>query len=816
MARFPLLAAVAAVALGSCRNPPPESSTTGSSRPHVLLLHLDGYRPDLTKRLLTSGRLPHLAQLASRGRISFEATTVDKSETMKVIPAYLTSRLDSSALGVAGWWQFDRSDFRFRNFWLDPAEVANYALGLTFPRAPTVQDFLAARGESLVSSMSLARRGVPFENYGRAYLEGIEAVSRHTYLRQAHATVEAFLDIHHRIAERGERAPALSTLVLAAPDEFVHAEGVSAEGSEEERCFRRDEEDDDTVFRLLDEDSSHPFGGALGKLEASYFTRVGRALVSRSVEEVCLALPLLDPEAPRAPPRRAHPDYVLSMLVLDIELGYLIEAFRRIGLFDRTLFLVFGDHGMVDTPHGMVGGDSFLESLNRSLGLSTPPVAADSAPIGIDYQHLPERLLHPELDAAWQSEDVRRLTREADAWSEEFLAELRELVKDDLHESYWWLFFLRSLLIDPRLDEAMAPVSKEITTVLRQLYLKGVPAYGKAEVEENRRFFDRKVRLVYGGGALNNAELFLPACDAAEACSWERRPSYRQIVSYRGADSSGTTLLEALEENEGVGLVFIRRNNELFSESSPPPPSTEIEVRDRSGNTGVITASRDETGEMSFRYRTDPSSKIDPLGYEAWGKGEGSFGTYREWNDRTLGEDYVNAVGGMGAYLLSSHSAIGDVVVMHASGWNFGDNLGGHGGLHRFEKTTFLLASGPGIEPGELRARGGHAPTLLDLTPTALEWLGYSAADLEAFGAQEFSAYLDSWIRSQRAEILSHLDGATSFEKAKKEAGVPDLSLKPLLPRIERLLLFIEAEREATLARLEPGRLAGSALELRR
>jgi hypothetical protein len=810
MARFALLVAATAIALGSCRNPPPEAS---SSRPHVLLLHLDGYRPDLTKRLLASGRLPHLAQLASRGRISFEATTVDKSETMKIIPAYLTSRLDSSALGVAGWWQFDRSDFRFRNFWLDPAEVANYALGLTFPRAPTIQDFLAARGESLVSSMSLARRGVPFENYGRAYLEGISAVSHHTYLHQAHSTLEAFLEIHNRIAEEGGRSPALSTLVLAAADELSHAEGVSAPSSEAEHCFLRGEEDDDTVFRLLDR------GGPVGELESVYFTRVRRALAFGEAEEVCIELPLLDSEGPdgEEAPRRAHPDYVLSLLVLDVELGVLIETFRGIGLFDRTLFLVFGDHGMVDTPHGMVGDQGFLESLNRRLGLSTPkPGRDDSTPIGIDYQHLPERLLHPELDAAWQSEEMRRLTREAGLWSDGFLQDLQQVLREDLHQTYWWLFFLRTLLIDPRLDEAMGPVSQEATALFRSLYLRGIPEYGKAEVEANRRFFDRNVRLVYGGGALNNAELFLPACDAAFACSWERRPSYQQIVSYRGAAASGTTLLEALGENEGVGLIFIRKNNELFSESSPTPASTEIEVRDRSGNAGFITASRDQTGEMIFHYRTDPSSRKDPLGYEAWGEGEGSFGTYREWNDRTLGEEYVNAVGGMGAYLFSTHSAIGDVVVMHASGWNFGDNLGGHGGLHRFEKTTFLLASGPGIEPGELRARGGHAPTLLDLTPTALEWLGYSAADLETFGEEGFSAYLDSWIRSQRADILAHLDGTSSLEKAKKEAGVPDLSLKPLLPRIERLLLFVEAEREATLESLEPGRLAGSALELGR
>jgi len=37
--------------------------------------------------------------------------------------------------------------------------------------------------------------------------------------------------------------------------------------------------------------------------------------------------------------------------------------------------------------------------------------------------------------------------------------------------------------------------------------VRGVPDHQKAELEANREIFDRQVRLVYGGGALKNAEL---------------------------------------------------------------------------------------------------------------------------------------------------------------------------------------------------------------------------------------------------------------------------------------------------------------------
>ena len=813
LARNTILAALAWLA--ACCGSPPAAIVPPAGGRHVQLLHLDGYRPDLVRTLLRAGRLPNLARLVARGRIAYDATTVDKSETMKVIQSYLTSQLDTK---VVGWWQFERNRFRFSNYWLDPAEVLGYALGFEFPRSPTIQDFLAARGENLVAGMSLARRSVPFQNYGRAYVEGVSAVANHTYHDQAHATMDSFLDIHRRITENGEKPPAMSTLLLAAADEFSHLEGVTVAERDPEHCFDRDSDNDngngidDTVFALLDKDHT---------LDDRYFLRVRRAAITRRVTEICIELPEIEG-------RRAEPHYVLSMLVIDIELGRLINDFENIHfadgetLFSRTLFIVFGDHGMVDTSNRMTEevSESFIGYLNRRLGLETgedQTSLSARAELGIDYVNLPPRLTRPDTYEDWQSEDVRALTTEADRWAREFLGEIEALIRSDLHESYWWLFFLRSLLIDPKLDEALesaAPVVGEALAMLRSLYLRARPDYLEAEQEANRALFDRHVRLVYGGGARNNAELFIPVCESPAACSWERRPSYEEILSYREG-----AFLQALVESPGVGLIFIKKNNEAFTDGAPLPARLEVEIRDREGNRGLLSVERDDpSGELVYHYRTDPASANDPLGYGTWGAGEGTYGTYNEWNDRTIDLSYVNVVGGMGAYLYSSNPAIGDVVVLHASDWNFGENLGGHGGVHRGEKRTFMLVSGPGLDPGELRAQaryrstaegglepvvsGTHVPTLLDIVPTALAWLGYEPSELDRFAADGFEEHLDTWIRAQRGDILKNLDGVSSLEKAREEVGVPELTLEPLRPQLERLLEFIESNREDTLRRL--------------
>jgi hypothetical protein len=779
-----------------------------------------------------------------------------------------------------GWWQFARSDLHFQNYWLDPAGVLNYALGLEFPRYPTIQDYLRDRGENLVAGMSLARRGVPFSNYGRAYLEGASAVSDHTYLNQADATMRYFLDVHTRIARsRSERTPAFSNLLLAAADEFSHLEGVTTSDSSREHCFTdRDEDTDLTIFRLLDEDKEKDNGGHLEQLEHRYFSRVDHARLSGKHRRLCIEVPSIRvfsaasnaaKSSIGAPSRRSvHPHYVLAMMLIDMELGYLINRFRSIrfnsrgeryfepardlpaymkgdtfedSLFERTLFILFGDHGMVDTERMMVPPDpngnphrhreslstSFIGYLNRALHLESATDVSDlaaDAQLGIDYQAMPRRLSQPYRYPSWQSKDIRRQTREAVAWAQDFFEELHLALRSNLHKRYWWLFFLRSLLIDPRLDSTLDSVSEPAVDMLAGLYLRGEPSYLRAEARARRDFFDRHVRLVYGGGARNIAELFFPSCEETDQgrCGWAERPSYSQILRYRGGDDSATTVMDALGANPGVGLIFIREENDQIAPSAPLPATMHIRVRDRFSNTGRITVWRDQkTRQLVFRYQVDRSSRVDPLGHGELGQGEGTVGTYSEWNDRSAAAAsrhyYHNAVAGVGSYLYSNNPAIGDVLVFHSQGWNFGSNGGGHGGIHRGEKRTLMLVSGRGVQPGRpLRARsryrtlpdgtvveydrGLHYPTLLDIVPTALTWLGRPADALETFARGGFEPYLLEWNRAQRDDILAQLGGADAVERALGEAGFNDFRIGQFRRRLKRLLEFVAlAGREESL-----------------
>jgi hypothetical protein len=330
-----------------------------------------------------------------------------------------------------------------------------------------------------------------------------------------------------------------------------------------------------------------------------------------------------------------------------------------------------------------------------------------------------------------------------------------------------------------------------------------------AELAANREFYARNVRLVYGGGARNNAELFLPRIHGGRA-TWTARPTFDEIMSYQ-PKPEGLELMTVLKNTPGVGLIFVRKQNgEIPDNYEPRQGRMEIVVLDRMGNQGAISVERDTaTGELIYGYRTDESSQRDPLGYNDLPRDRWTYGTYSEWNDRSVREQHYhhNAVAGMGSFLYSNNPSIGDVTLMHSQGWNFGENAGGHGGIHREEKVTVMMLSGPGISKGELLSQAkfkalpdgsGVAeapwlayPTVVDLAPTVLNWLGYGPEALSTFAKDGgFERQFRGWAQAQQGDILRNLDRVDGVEQAARDAGV-DLRPSRFRPRLQRLLRFM-------------------------
>src|SRR6185369_13003263 len=232
-----------------------------------------------------------------------------------------------------------------------------------------------------------------------------------------------------------------------------------------------------------------------------------------------------------------------------------------------------------------------------------------------------------------------------------------------------------------------------------------------------------------------------------------------------------------------VGLIFTRSGNDSIS-SRPGallPETMDILVTDPFDNRGTIRVHKDvATGQFVYAYRVEKDSVEDPLGLYP-GDHNWHSGTYSEWTDRSVKEHdyYRNPVAGMGSYLYSKNPSIGDITVMHRQGWNFGDNSGGHGGLHQEEKQTIMMVSGPGIKAGNnLTAIGHYAvsdpgnpeshvvystegrpvyPTVVDPAPTALQWLGYGDQALGNFARTGFESYLKDWTATQNRDCSANV-----------------------------------------------------------
>jgi hypothetical protein len=783
-----------------------------SPEKHVHLMHLDGLESNAFRALLETGQLPHFQFLINRGRLSHEATTVDKSETMKVILSYLTSQTDTD---VVGWWQFNRDQFRFRNFWLDPVEVLHYALGVEFPSDPTIFDFLSYKGLEVTSGFGLHRRSVPFDNYGRAYLPSIKAATgNHHYYDQAHASMESTLELYRKgVVENN--MPTFTTSLLAPADEYIHLVGstVPVDSYDPIHCIKKE---DDSIYKIFFSLLEKDFTGdqRLTRLiqTTSYFPNTEP---SASMKQICIALPNVTIAGKE---RQLRPEATLGIMLLDIEIGNLIETLRNIqphhhkwtfeaignrsgidhyeptnSLFERTLLLLTGDHGMVDTPKKMgVSKDvnresrklSFIESLNCQFRLATPvkgstekqeayfytknencymtsyenpithTIPMHRAKIGIDQDHLPLTLSSPYLFIP-KDHPLFSHKKEAEDWAREFISFLTDGLKKWYYEQHKITSFFSSFTVDIVqlfLDKKLKPIESNLINQIAHTYLKGIPEYVEWETHFLQQFYEKHVQLVYGGGALNNAEIFIPSRTKDGSFEWGRRPSFQEILSY---DIEGLPLLTILRSDPAVELTFVRENTRQESERTP----MRIHVWDENKAEGLLLVKKEpSTNQLLFSYESAQPGKREPLGYADQYKDQ--WLTYHQWNDISIQQKnhpYHNVVAGIGSYLYSKNPAIGDILLMAKRDWNFGDNMGGHGGILREEKQTSMLISHGSLTPGVLSTEKGHHPTILDLTPTILDWLGYTPGDMEAFAKNgAFEAHMKKWIQSQEGSILSN------------------------------------------------------------
>jgi len=275
-------------------------------------------------------------------------------------------------------------------------------------------------------------------------------------------------------------------------------------------------------------------------------------------------------------------------------------------------------------------------------------------------------------------------------------------------------------------------------------------------------------------------------------------------------------LADTLKAHPSVGLIFIRKQNDKISKSSSLPETIKIAVLDRFDNEGEITVQKTKKGTLAYYYgKLTPK---DPLAYLNNDEQLPQGGDYTKWNSFSVEKKhyYHNAVAGIGSILYSNNPSTGDVLIMHSQDWNFGDNSGGHGGLHRGEKLTFMMASGPGISkegPLVSKTKTGRFtyPTLLDIVPSVLNWLDYSEEDFEKFKNNQFEDYLQDWNSKQKKDILANFRQMDDLTKSLKLIGFEDLEIERFIKDFERILEFLP-ERVPEINNLKDKKLQGNKL----
>ncbi|MCC7440401.1 MAG: hypothetical protein IT285_02140 [Bdellovibrionales bacterium] len=782
-----------------------EMGRPAQSERHVLLVQLGAVRPDLFRLLLTRGHLPHFRLLLARGRWSGDAAVshLGTGEPAERLLESLTGRRASQWGPNAS---FDRSELGFTGPLLDPREEIARAVALS---EPTVADLVMARGGRVAGAIPGYHRTLgPAEAAKRVLNSGSERnpgpPERAT--ADAGAVVDTVL-LELRSAVEGGSAPALTVVSLDALGRWADARGVShgrrPKGSDRggvdrkrNYCLRRN------APEARSADPWEPLFRKAAELQARgeplpQFTRI-----RPGAQELCVRLPTLNLYS--LPSRETRTDTlgamsglpadaasVLSLVNADLELGRLIQGLRqaRFGengaiqwseeaagaitaygtrralersLFESTLFVIVGDHGVAETRSRLTPTETRAETAARADRVFGRTLAEDLA-----------RELRLELAPQ------RGRTREN----------------------------AQVLVTLERAPEELAQPGRRALRAKAER-LAAAPSLPAPDLALRRGYFDQHVRAVAAPqSAPGRAELFLPS-EAMGSPSWETRPSLDEILAYDPTpDDGGSDLISSLRESPAVGLIFARKGNELIVPGAPPPNPMEILVIDRFDNRGMITVSLDEsTGERVFRYARDPESEKDPLGYGGLGEPPGTFGTWREWNEASVRRRhyYHNVTALVGTHLHTSSPRVGDLLILHAQGWGFGAGVTSHGGLHREEALAPLIVSGPAVEPGMLRSRSrlrtkGNgrlgssdrvgAPVAADAAGLLTEYLGLGAQALENFrndsGPEGFGAWRERWIR----ELAMALPGGapvTTASASPDETGPRSPWEAPLAPAESR------------------------------
>lgn len=194
---------------------------------------------------------------------------------------------------------------------------------------------------------------------------------------------------------------------------------------------------------------------------------------------------------------------------------------------------------------------------------------------------------------------------------------------------------------------------------------------------------------------------------------WEKEAAYESIRSFPVGGDKRVDLVEALLDQEGVGILIVAQKWGKYSIFS-------------SSGSGVIE--RDSNG---YRYSFQGD---DPLGYAdttdtAALVADGKFHSGDEWLKASWDSAHPDAVMQI-CQLFNSHRC-GDIVVLAAPGWDLMDegHIGSHGSIEREEIMVPVVLAGPGIAEKRLK----YARTI-DIFPTYLKFLGLNPGPLEIDG----------------------------------------------------------------------------------